>query len=351
MREDSVQGVAQQPVQAIAIFNMLLRKRRRIIVPALVLATVVAVMTFVKPRTYTSESAFASQSRRNLSGLAEVASQFGIGVAASDPNNAPAFYSRLVTSRTVLEELAHGTYTLAGRDGDLLTLYRTRGTTPAARIERVVARLRADVAVALEQRTGVVTVRVRAPSPDLARTLSARLLELVDRYNRERRQSQAAAERRFAEQRLQEAETELRRAEDRLQAFLAANRDYRNSPVLVFEQDRLARSVAMRQSVFTQLAQSVEQAKIEQVRDTPVISVIDEPSLPARPDRRGLVLRTLLALLLGAGLGVLAAIGAASRSAATASGEREEFDALWHDLMVDIRRPWRLIWPPRTGQS
>jgi uncharacterized protein involved in exopolysaccharide biosynthesis len=34
------------------------------------------------------------------------------------------------------------------------------------------------------------------------------------------------------------------------------------------------------------LAQAYEQARIEEVRDTPVITVIEAPMLPARPDPR-----------------------------------------------------------------
>jgi uncharacterized protein involved in exopolysaccharide biosynthesis len=79
---------------------------------------------------------------------------------------------------------------------------------------------------------------------------------------------------------------EKRQAEDELQAFLQRNRDFRSSPQLSFAYDRLADNVSLRQQLYTAVAQAYEQARIEEVRDTPVITVVEAPMLPARPDPR-----------------------------------------------------------------
>jgi uncharacterized protein involved in exopolysaccharide biosynthesis len=108
----------------------------------------------------------------------------------------------------------------------------------------------------------------------------------VDSFNLKSRQSQASQERRFTEQRLTQAQADKRQAEDELQAFLQRNRDFRSSPQLSFAYDRLADNVSLRQQLYTTLAQSYEQARIEEVRDTPVITIVEPPMLPARPDPR-----------------------------------------------------------------
>jgi len=92
---------------------------------------------------------------------------------------------------------------------------------------------------------------------------------------RDTRQSQAAAERGFTEERMAEAQEELRAAENELQRFLQNNRQFQNSPELVFQHDRLQRRVAMRQQVYTSLVQSYEQARIDEVPNTPVITVVE----------------------------------------------------------------------------
>ncbi len=45
----------------------------------------------------------------------------------------------------------------------------------------------------------------------------------------------------------------------------------------LFEHDRLERPVSMRQELVTAMAQAYEQARVDEVRNTPVITVIDQP--------------------------------------------------------------------------
>ncbi len=84
-----------------------------------------------------------------------------------------------------------------------------------------------------------------------------------------------------------------------MEDFLQHNRDYRGSPQLVFEGQRRQRVVDMDQALVTSLVQSFEQAKIEEVRSVPLITVIDGPVVPQRPDSRHLLLRGVSGLFLG----------------------------------------------------
>ena len=112
------------------------------------------------------------------------------------------------------------------------------------------------------------------------------MIAQVDSFNLKSRQSQASAERRFTERRVAEAQAEARQAQDELQAFLQRNRDFRSSSQLNFAYERLADNVSLRQQIYTSVAQAYEQARIEEVRDTPVITLVEAPMLPARPDSR-----------------------------------------------------------------
>jgi uncharacterized protein involved in exopolysaccharide biosynthesis len=88
-----------------------------------------------------------------------------------------------------------------------------------------------------------------------------------------------------------------------MQHFLQTNR-MTESPELTFQRDRLQREVTLRQQLVTGLAQRYEENRIQEVRDTPVITIIESPVLAARPDPR---LR-LLIVLLGTAAGVLTGI-------------------------------------------
>ena len=63
----------------------------------------------------------------------------------------------------------------------------------------------------------------------------------------------------------------------------------------------------MRQELVTAMAQAYEQARIDEVRNIPITSVIDQPEPPALPDPH----RRLLMLFLGLTLGLIAGFGLA----------------------------------------
>jgi uncharacterized protein involved in exopolysaccharide biosynthesis len=98
----------------------------------------------------------------------------------------------------------------------------------------------------------------------------------------------------------------------------------------------LERDISLRQQVYTTLVQSFEQARIAEVRDTPVITVLQPPFLPAR-DPRGLVLMAAVGLALGgmAGL-VLAFVVEAVRRPAPGDPARQDFSATWASFVRSI---------------
>ena len=161
----------------------------------------------------------------------------------------------------------------------LIGWYRVKGASREMQREAAVDRLRADLAADVATKTGVVHVSVTLRDPILAAGVNRRLLELINEFNLHTRQTQAGAERRFTEQRMAEVRTDMNEAERRLASFLKVNRDYQNAPDLRFQYDRLSREVNIQQQLFVSLAQAFEQAKIDEVRDTPVISVIESRSL------------------------------------------------------------------------
>ena len=100
------------------------------------------------------------------------------------------------------------------------------------------------------------------------------------------------------------AQDELRDAEAGLESFLQRNRRYQDSPQLVVEFGRLQRRVELRQQVANSLSQAFEQSRIEEVRNTPVVTIVERPEGAAKPAR---TLRQ--AALVGGVLGGLATLG------------------------------------------
>jgi uncharacterized protein involved in exopolysaccharide biosynthesis len=328
----------------LSLANVALRYRWFVIRVTLLAMIGTAAMVLLRPYRYTVDSTFRLQTRdKTLSTLSGLATQLGLSVPNADADQTPAFYVDLLRSREILGEAVTHQYPSsdrpAGSTEDLIESFMTRGSTRGIRRDRAMEKLNDAMTVIASARTGVISLSVTLHDPVLAQAVTQQLLDEVNTFNLESRKTQAGAERRFVEQRLNELKDSLRSAEDRLQAFLQRNRDYENSPQLSFQQQRLARDVSMQQTMVTSLAQSFEQARIEEVRDTPVITVIDKPERPVERDSRGLIKKEIIALLLGGafGLGLAFLREGAARNRRGGSEELAEFRELRQEALAELK--------------
>ena len=294
------------------LFQSVRNSGRLIATTAIALAVVGVALAFLTRRDYTATSQFMAneQQQQGMSRVAGLAAQFGLDLSSLSGGESQEFYAKLVRSREVLEQVILTDYRFAtqpgGRDsisGNLLTLYELTDLGPRRAMQEAIVTLDDEIAVTADAGSGILLVRTSARWPELAEAINRRLLQLVNEFNLNRRQSRASAERRFVEERLKESRAELERAERTLSDFYARNRSYRSSPTLSLEESKLERRVDLGQQLYSSLVQSYEQARIDEVRNTPVITVIDDPTGTALR-RRGLVISALLGLVLGASIGV-----------------------------------------------
>jgi uncharacterized protein involved in exopolysaccharide biosynthesis len=260
---------------------------------------------------YTATASFIPQGNESTrGGLASLADQFGFSLSTGGQATSPEFYARLVRSRVLIGKIVHDTFVVAemeNRRVPFLDLFEIKGKTAKIREDEGVKELTDAVGSAAAKLTGVVDVSVQTPWPSVSVAIANELVDGVNQFNLRTRQGQAAAERKFVETRLALASSDLRAAEDRLEGFLRDNRQFAGSPQLTFQRDRLQRNVALLQQVFTGLTQSYEEVRIREVRDTPVITVVEAPTLPTRAEPRRRLLTTLLGGMVGALIGALLA--------------------------------------------
>jgi uncharacterized protein involved in exopolysaccharide biosynthesis len=273
---------------------------------ALIAGLVVGVRTMMQPRTYTSVGTFVLQGGRSGANVAAgIASQFGFSLPTTDAAQSPALYVDVLRSRTVLSEVAHALYcdpcNRVGPTTPLARLLGIAGPDTGLVSDKAIERLRQMVSGDANQRTGIVMFSATATSPVLAQQIAQNALDAVTRFNLRTRQSQAGAERRFTEARLQDVAGELQAAEQRLKYFRETNR-IAISPELQLRENQLDREVRRYEDVYSALARSLEQSKIDELRDTPTVVVIDPPALPYTPNPRGTVFRALFAAIFGAAL-------------------------------------------------
>jgi uncharacterized protein involved in exopolysaccharide biosynthesis len=287
------------------MLGVLVRGWRRLLLAGLLVGGVIGTYAVTRRRTWSAEASLVPQeSGGDLARLGGLAAQFGVplpggsGAAAS-----PDFYSALLRSRALLRDVVRTTYEYrdaagVAQKGDLVTLLLIKGDTPAMREERAIDRLIDLSATGVSAKTSLVQLTVQAPAPELARLIAERMLQLLNRFNQERRQTRAGAERRFIEGRLADVRAELRTREESLRAFEQGNRVY-DAPALGLARERLQTEVQTRRTLVMSLTESYERARMDEVRDTPVVTVVEPPHTPARPDSRRVLLKAIAGGLLG----------------------------------------------------
>jgi uncharacterized protein involved in exopolysaccharide biosynthesis len=323
------------------VFAVLLRRRGTIVLTVVLCVAGAMAYTLLGADEFTTQASFMPQgSEASASQLLALAGQFGVNVPnVGGDELSPAFYEELLRSREILHRVASHAYMVEGIGSVALTdLLEIEEDTEPLRVEEAIERLRDDVvSIQAGRETGILTIGVTTEWPDLSKAIAERLLAEIQVFNLETRRSQAAAERAFIEARVDSARLALTGAEDSMQAFLQANRRYEDSPELTFQAERLQREIVRQQQVYTGLVQSFEEARIAEVRDTPVITVLQAPYLPPGPDDRSLLLSIALGMVLG-GMGgiVLAFLVEAVRRPSPGDPAREDFQRAWDALVGSI---------------
>lgn len=331
----------------VTIGARLLGARRLVVWCVAVIATFTTVTTLLRGRTYTSRSAFvASGEGGDASRLAGLAAQFGVAVGGSDAGRSPDFYASLTRSDAVLRRVV--SRPVPGPNGPIsyAAYYEIEKEDTALVTELAIEHLSEHVRAESDIKTGLVGVRVAARKPAVAQALAVELLAAINEVNQGLRRERATEERGFLDERVEAARQDLARAEGRLAAFLESNRSFQSSPKLMLEFESLQRSVSLQQAVFQTLAQGAEQAGLDAARNTGVISVVQAPTRPVRPDRRGLLLKLIISGIVGVALaGVWLLVQETLRRSVAAAdpADRDGFASGWADAKSRLVRPWRLF--------
>lgn len=304
-----------EPASVLRLLNVILRRRWIVALLPVALATIVCTFTLLRARTWTSSASFVpsgAQAGGDLGRFAGLAAQFGVGLPGAMSGESPEFYQALLESGQLRRRAARTEYRIVDETepdttwtaGNLVDFFKIRGRTEPIRLDRAAEILGRRLTVSTSPETGQVRLAVQTERAELSAQIVDRLIALVNQFNLESRQSQVKAEREFVERQLAAGRGKLRSAENVLQTFLQENRRIENSPELRFERDRIQRNINVLQEVVVSLSQALEQARIEEVRNTPVITVVEAPFLPVRPDRLRLIAKGLISLAAGLFLGI-----------------------------------------------
>jgi uncharacterized protein involved in exopolysaccharide biosynthesis len=305
-------GAELRPLVLGAVF--LRRWRWTMLFPALTVV-VTAVLVFVLPSRYTSvaivlpESRTQSQLGGNLGSLAGLAGGL-VGAAGAGGAQSPKLYADLVRTDGVIDDVLARQLTSVPRWGarapTLLEWLELGGKTHGDSLYYARRYMLRRVTTDPNRETGTVTIRVTLNSPRAAVEVASWFVSELDQFNNYRRQTGARNRRKFLEGRIAELEGERRAVTDSVKAFYEANREFENAPALRFEARRREARLDQVDEVLTGVRRDFENARTEEVNDTPLLTVMQRPTMPERrsfPQRKLLILLAAVASVL-VGMGV-----------------------------------------------
>ncbi len=325
------------PIDEFSIVELrrgIVRRWRWLLLFPVIAAGLGAGAALVWPKTWTATTSFVPEQALGSNNSSILGAIGGLGSLLGDAGGASAlaklkdgpsteFFADVLTSTELLTATLKTPFPDPEQPAvskPLLELIDVSGPTPERRFGNGLRKFKRRVLVLISRKSSIVNLSVTLRDPVLSAAVANRMLELLNRFNLERRQRSSTEQRRFAELRLGTAKSELDSAEGRKQAFLDANRNYYESPRLMAMFDQLDRVVRVKEGILIGLTKTFEESRVAEVRDTPLLTVVDVATAPDRPLQRP-VLWGGIACAAGVFIGLVSVVFAAlsDRPAATQS--------------------------------
>jgi len=273
-------------------FNKLWSDRKKLLIvnTAVLILTLVYLLFLTKPfyqSTVTILPEYGSKSNM-LSQLSGLASLAGVKVGDSAPTE---LYQNIITSETVLQEVIYSKYkTNKFSDSvNLITYFEIEGKDENASLNKRKKFLtlydiliQNRISTNVDRMTKILNVSVTMPEAQLSADVANKLVKALDLYIRTQRKSYATEQSFYIEKRASQIKDSLVNSENRLKSFREQNRVTSQSPNLLLEQGRLMRNVEILQTVFIELTKQLEIAKIDQIKDAPVINIKEYAKNPVK---------------------------------------------------------------------
>ena len=298
-------------------FLLLLSQEMKIIVLIPMIFCVITtfnVLFFVEP-VYESTSKIISSTgvTSNQSQAVGLAAQFGLSINTGGGSEPERVYAEILKSRTLARVMLKRKFNTKKYGSQktlmqILTNPKDQDSENSGKNESLAIKAFIEmINISQDLKTGVYSLKISTFEPELASQVNTVLLEEFDKNQRKFKKDKSSETRQFIEERINDTKEELEFAEESLKNFTDRNRRIQNSPSLLLEQQRLSREVSVLTGVFTTLKQQLETAKIEEVKDSNPIIILDPPEIPlirSKPKRK---LAVIISGLIGLGFGIFIA--------------------------------------------
>lgn len=255
-----------------------------------------------------SSKIMSSSGGSRVSPAAGLAAQFGINLQTGD-SEPQWVYKDIIKSRTIAHKMLNRKFDTSkfGPQKPLIQILTYGNQKPQVGMDTLkiiaVKKLLGMIQISENKSTGIHTLTLTTNEPKFSFDLNSAIISVLDVHQKNYNKAKTSDTRKFIEERITSTEKQLQITEETLKDFRGRNRRIQNSPGLLLEQERLEREVSVLLGVYTTLKQQLETAKINEVKESDYVIVIDPPQVslsPIRPQKISILFITgLSGIVLG----------------------------------------------------
>lgn len=304
-------------VNLIYYLNVLFKRWKLIAIIFVIVVFFAALFSVLKRPVYTAEvtilPSFETQSGApgSLYPLSDIATQLGLSPGEVGINS-PLIYEKMLKSRELIDRVVQRKF-ISSRDNKektLIQIYRLdKEKNLGKQLYLAYTTLLDGMKVKIDNESMTLTLYINSKDPNLAAIIANAIIEELDEYNREILTIKAATNKEFTEDRLNDTREKLRLAEEELKIFCQENRRIEDSPELSLELGRLLREVKLQEELFITLSREFELARIQEVKDTPIVYTLGKARPPiekSSPKRKlNVLIAAVVSLIFGFGAAFL----------------------------------------------
>lgn len=274
------------------LFRALLENKKSIIFSTFLITILGTSFSFLFTKYYSAQISLYPAKKESMQGLGQfqsLASNFGMKMPENnqDFNIPDVVKSRLIANK-VLDQLWE---TKNGKKISLFNLWKlnknyssfiNESNDSTFIREKAVKIFLEHINVQEDRITGLITIIVTLEDPRIAASIANFIGEQVQRYIQKENSAQSKREKLFINERLNIVKNELETNEMDLKIFKERNRKYQDSPELFMVFSRIFREVEAKKNVYLTLQQQLELARIEEVKQSPILHILDHAIPPSR---------------------------------------------------------------------
>jgi len=273
---------------------------RYIVISTIIFAVLGTCSSFLLKKYYKSEITLypaKSETPKGLGQFQSIAANLGVNTANNDQSfNIP----DVVKSRLIASEAVRQIWKLQnGESTDLASLwkldqvpwYNFFSNKPDSSIsnEKAIKKFQNHIAVSDDKISGLITISTTFQDPKISAEIANFIGSEVEKYIQKENSAQSKKEKLFISDRLLIVKNELEMSEVELKDFKERNRGYEESPELFMLYSQFFREVEAKKEVYLTLQQQLELARIEEVKKSPILHILDlavPPIKKSQPNRK-----------------------------------------------------------------